>query len=95
MPSRFIDEIPPELIGGFEGEADEDEFLGDYEPETEAGPELARGDWVEHSDFGIGRVLLLRGAGVNARATVAFSNYGEKQLLLAYAKLRRLRGAGS
>ena len=94
MPSRFLEEIPPELIEGFDSEADADEFLGDYEGET-AGPELALGDWVEHSDFGLGRVLLLRGSGVNARATVAFSNYGEKQLLLAYAKLRRLPGAGS
>ena len=90
MPSRFLDEIPGELIEGFHSDEDEDSMLGDYLPEEDAGSELAVGEWVEHPDFGLGRVLLLRGAGVNARATVDFKNYGEKQLLLAYAKLRRL-----
>jgi DNA helicase-2/ATP-dependent DNA helicase PcrA len=50
------------------------------------------GEWVEHDHFGRGRVLRLAGSGANARATVAFAHHGEKQLLLAYARLERLGG---
>jgi hypothetical protein len=32
-------------------------------------------------------VLRIQGSGVNARATVRFVTHGERQLLLAYAKL--------
>jgi DNA helicase-2/ATP-dependent DNA helicase PcrA len=86
--SRFLSEVPPELIEGFRADADEREMLGEYEADEDAGNDLTVGDWVEHDHFGRGRIVRLVGAGANARATVNFANYGEKQLLLAYAKLR-------
>ncbi|MFN0206466.1 MAG: ATP-dependent helicase [Planctomycetota bacterium] len=42
---------------------------------------------VRHAQFGEGRVVELRGSGVNTRAVVHFRGAGEKQLLLQYARL--------
>jgi DNA helicase II / ATP-dependent DNA helicase PcrA len=91
--SRFLDEIPPELIEGFEPDRDEDEMLGKYEP-SPSSAELREGDRVEHDHFGRGTVERLQGSGVNARATVRFADYGSKLLLLQYAKLRVIGKAG-
>ena len=46
---------------------------------------------VEHSRFGIGKVLALDGNGADAKATIHFSNAGQKQLILKFAKLRVVR----
>jgi DNA helicase-2/ATP-dependent DNA helicase PcrA len=98
-PSRFLDEIPSELIEGHghgraaahptreDREAEEREVLGAFESSDSA---LAEGDLVQHELFGRGRVTQLAGKGVNARATVAFVSAGSKLLLLQYAKLTRL-----
>jgi DNA helicase-2/ATP-dependent DNA helicase PcrA len=91
QPSRFLDEIPPELIEGREPELDEQAMLGDYQPPEEF-PTLRVGERVEHDYFGVGHIEILQGSGVNARATVKFVHHGTKQLLLQYAKLRRLGG---
>jgi len=97
-PSRYLEEIPPELCAGggvefgksravaFEVE-DEEAALGAFE---HTGSKLAIGDLVEHGHFGRGRILQLVGSGVNARASVDFVGAGTKQLLLQYAKLVRL-----
>jgi len=45
---------------------------------------------VEHERFGMGKVLHLEGDSANQKATVFFSEVGQKQLLLKYAKLRIL-----
>ena len=91
-PSRFLDELPRELIAGVEDDAG---ALGDYVAESDsvALPALAVGDLVEHADFGRGRVEMLAGLGLNARATVRFAG-GLKQLLLQYARLKKLGGRG-
>jgi DNA helicase-2/ATP-dependent DNA helicase PcrA len=88
-PSRFLDEVPKELV---EGQEDEREALGDYvaDASVPASQTLAVGDRVEHDHFGTGRIEQMLGAGPNARATVRFEQHGPKQLMLAYAKLRRL-----
>ncbi len=88
-PSRFLEEIPPELI---EGEADADpadeaSVLGEFAPGA-GFEELAIGDRVAHEHFGQGRVDRLLGRGINARATVVFDQHGPKQLLLQYAGLK-------
>lgn len=90
-PSRFLDEIPRELLAS---EADDAGALGEYvfEPEVSRGPELAAGDTVEHDFFGRGKVEQLAGTGTNARATIWFDRHGRKQLMLAYAKLKRIGG---
>ena len=87
-PSRFLDEIPAEVIEGCKPEEEEAAVLGAYEPD-ESQPELSVGDHVEHDHFGLGRIEQLLGSGVNARAVVHFTHHGSKQLLLQYAKLRR------
>jgi len=89
-PSRFLEEIPTDLIEGMEAE-DEDEVLGAFEPPSDGGgarEELREGDHVHHDHFGNGRVERLQGSGINARATVAFDKVGSKVLLLQYANLR-------
>ncbi len=91
-PSRFLKELPLERIEGFGERGQVSEGLGQYAAEPESGPALDEGDLVEHDHFGRGRVELLQGAGANARATVRFDRHGTKQLLLAYARLRRIGG---
>ncbi len=86
-PSRFLSELPPEVVEGHEPDADEDEMLGAFAPPP-AGPEIRVGDYVEHEHFGRGTVERLQGSGINARATVRFVSAGERQLLLQYAKLK-------
>jgi DNA helicase-2/ATP-dependent DNA helicase PcrA len=53
----------------------------------EGGHQLVAGMRVSHAQFGEGRVVELRGSGVNRRAVVRFGSVGEKQLLLQYARL--------
>jgi DNA helicase-2/ATP-dependent DNA helicase PcrA len=92
--SRFLKEIPRELVEGVEGVEDERAGLGDYVAESldDAIPALKVGDVVEHDHFGRGSVEALAGSGVNARATVWFERHGSKQLMLQYARLRRIGG---
>ncbi len=53
-------------------------------------PAIAPGDTVTHDRFGEGVVLTVSGHGEDAEARVAFSEVGEKTLLLAYAPLRKI-----
>ena len=46
------------------------------------------GALVEHSRFGIGKVINIEGAGENCKATVDFRNVGVKQLLMKFARLK-------
>ncbi|MDP6837845.1 MAG: UvrD-helicase domain-containing protein [Planctomycetota bacterium] len=85
-PSRFLDEIPGEFVEGMDGEGEEAEVLGSYEPGPEA-PKLKVGQRVDHEHFGRGTLTQLVGSGINARATVDFVHAGTKQLLVQYANL--------
>jgi len=49
---------------------------------------LQPGMAVEHSNFGIGKVISLEGEYPNTKATIVFPNYGKKLLLLKFAKLK-------
>ncbi len=49
---------------------------------------LAEGMKVEHPKFGFGKVLGLETEGANRKAKVLFDNFGEKTLLLSFAKLK-------
>ncbi len=51
--------------------------------------ELAVGDRVEHNRFGFGKILSLTGTGLDTKAKIDFDRYGEKILLLKYAKIRK------
>jgi len=52
--------------------------------------DLKPGLMVQHLRFGMGKVVTIEGAGENAKATIQFSNFGKKQLLLKFAKLKIL-----
>ena len=49
---------------------------------------LEQGMSVEHAKFGYGKVLNLDIDGANRKAKVLFDNFGEKTLLLSFAKLK-------
>ena len=55
-------------------------------PSSSSSSSLREGCKIEHQRFGIGEVLKLEGSGENAKATVAFTHAGTKQLLLKFAK---------
>lgn len=50
--------------------------------------QLQPGLIIQHQRFGIGKIEALEGKGENAKATVVFDNFGKKQLLLKFAKLK-------
>ncbi|MCD7914512.1 MAG: UvrD-helicase domain-containing protein [Tannerellaceae bacterium] len=59
-------------------------------PAPSAGSDLSDltiGAIVQHDRFGKGEVIDIEGKGSNAKATVAFTHFGQKQLLLKFARL--------
>lgn len=50
--------------------------------------EITVGQEVEHTRFGVGKILAIEGNGQNRKASVHFGQYGEKQLLLKFARLK-------
>ncbi|WP_143959967.1 ATP-dependent helicase [Litoribacter populi] len=51
---------------------------------------LQEGQKVEHPKFGFGDVVKIETEGANRKASIKFDNFGEKTLLLSFAKLRIL-----
>ncbi len=51
---------------------------------------LSEGDVIEHVRFGVGKVIKVEGSGENEKATVQFENVGTKQLLLKFAKYKKI-----
>ena len=87
-PSRFLHEIPEQLVRLVEstGESDEKQI-----PQTERRTlSVAVGDEVFHERWGRGVVTAVSGRGQNAEASVHFEDEGTKRLLLAYAPLQRI-----
>ncbi|MFT7268717.1 MAG: DNA helicase-2/ATP-dependent DNA helicase PcrA [Roseivirga sp.] len=60
--------------------------LGDFAPSDTSN--LKEGQKVEHPKFGFGKVHKMETEGSNRKAKVIFENFGEKTLLLSFAKLR-------
>lgn len=52
--------------------------------------ELNPGESISHEKFGFGKVISLDGEGSNKKAIIFFDNFGEKTLLLQFAKLTKL-----
>ncbi len=63
-----------------------------YSPPTDFTPSdttgLKEGMKVEHPKFGFGKVLEMDESGANRKAKVNFDDFGEKTLLLSFAKLK-------
>ena len=94
--SRFIDEIPAELIRYLREDPVHTTSsesmttrIAKATPQRSA-IELAVGDRVNHTQFGLGKVLAVAGSGDNATATIDFGTAGEKRLLLRYAPVEKL-----
>lgn len=102
--SRFLDEIPAELVESRRDEpvlswspsapAPGRSVSGGRRPEPSAGTRpvvgLAAGDRVLHKTFGLGTVTGTSGAGERAEATIDFGSVGTKRLLLRYAPVEKL-----
>lgn len=89
QPSRFIDEIPSELLNDIRlgGSVTESLFnSSSSKPKSEDG-ELALGQRVRHVKFGEGTVLNLEGSGNHMRIQVNFEMAGSKWLVAQYANL--------
>lgn len=52
--------------------------------------ELYEGERIEHNRFGAGTIKTISGTAPEMKAVIVFDDYGEKLLLLKYAKLRPL-----
>ncbi len=85
QPSRFLAEIPGDLI---EGHAAEKSVLTP-KPATPVVGSFKVGEKVWHRKWGQGTVVMLEGEGDDARITVAFPGKGVKTLLLMYAPLEK------
>jgi len=92
-PSRFIDEMPAELLQEIRPRT------ASRQPWVSARPARVSGltdqDWpfklgqaVAHPKFGEGTVMAFEGSGEHTRVHVNFLNVGAKWLVLAYANLQ-------
>ncbi len=86
VPSRFLDEVPHELIATPQPAPPPTAVWPDEE-EREI-PTFVAGDHVRHAAFGEGKVLEVEGEGARAVVTVRFAQ-GVKRLALGYAPLER------
>jgi len=99
-PSRFLGEIPTDLVRELEGESEDGGRViggggGSWIREAvstggRAPVDVSAGDTVLHDKWGEGVVVAVSGSGSDAEATVIFEDAGQKRLLLAYAPLRRV-----
>lgn len=100
-PSRFLGEIPSELVedrstdrGGPSRRAlsmagVKTQYHRRVEADDDDGPEFKAGDWVMHTRFGKGRIVEMAGMPGEEEAVIDFAESGEKRLVLAYAPLIR------
>lgn len=84
-PSRFLRELPAELVEAAEPEGGTAQRRFAEGGGGAAGDELATGDRVRHAQFGAGTLVEQRGD----KLQVDFDAYGEKWLLAGYAGLAR------
>jgi ATP-dependent DNA helicase UvrD/PcrA len=89
-PSRFIDEIPSELLSDIRlgGSVTESFFNKSETVASKEDGELSLGQRVSHAKFGEGVVLNLEGSGGHMRIQVNFEQAGAKWLVAAYANLQ-------
>ena len=89
VPSRFLREIPPELVQEIRPRVQVSRpFTAAAAGQLHAAPVgLSLGQRVRHPSFGEGTVLDYEGSGAHARVQVNFSSAGAKWLVVAYANL--------
>jgi DNA helicase-2/ATP-dependent DNA helicase PcrA len=100
LPSRFLADIPPELVEGrrkqtartpADGEARRYRLQTRWteEPKESSVAQFSVGDRVRHHAFGRGIVMSSKVSGGDEEVTVAFDKAGIKRLLASYANLER------
>jgi len=101
LPSRFLSELPPECVQEVRPQAlvrPATALRGGFGAGSRSGaaqkvgdPPFSIGDRVAHDRFGEGIVVGLEGDGTQARVQVHFDEHGSKWLMLAIAKLEKLK----
>jgi DNA helicase-2/ATP-dependent DNA helicase PcrA len=102
-PSRFLDEIPDDLVEWRRRETSARRPTGNppaiarlaqrpgvRSPGNRPLIELEPGDRVTHDSFGLGTVVKVEGSGDGTMAHVEFRDLGVKRLLLRYAPVEKL-----
>jgi len=84
-PSRFIGELPPELIEDVRPRVQVRQARA---PREATGGLPGLGSRVQHAKFGTGTVLSVEGQGENARIQINFDQAGAKWLVAGYAVLQ-------
>ncbi len=89
QPSRFINELPPELIEEIRPrlQVSRPVFVKRSGLDESPAPAMRMGSRVRHSKFGDGVVLNFEGNGPHTRIQVNFEHQGTKWLMLSYANL--------
>jgi len=87
-PSRFIREIPKELINEIRLQSSYPATASFHGEVNEEANEFYLGQRVYHAKFGEGVVLNHEGQGANARIQINFNKAGSKWLVVAYANLQ-------
>ena len=100
MPSRFIGEIPSEYLDRieFQSAMTRRVIVGQENKRTKITvkrtvttfDDFKVGDIVEHSIFGIGKIMVLSGTGENQRVGVIFKDGTKKKLIVKFANLTKV-----
>jgi len=100
MPSRFIGEIPAEFLDRIEFQSALTRRVvgGSLHKNTRVAvtrtvttfDDFRVGDMVEHSIFGVGKIMVLSGSGENQRVGVIFKDGTKKKLIVKYANLTKV-----
>jgi DNA helicase-2/ATP-dependent DNA helicase PcrA len=90
QPSRFINEIPAELLCEIRlgGSVTESLFRSEETKSSGKDGQLTLGQRVSHAKFGEGVILNLEGNGSHMRIQVNFEKAGSKWLVASYANLQ-------
>jgi DNA helicase-2/ATP-dependent DNA helicase PcrA len=97
-PSRFLKDIPQNLISGFPLHQRQENHTQPTTNEWDMAinqepvyiPELSSGDKVRHPQFGDGIVISCNPVRNDAEAIIAFKGIGTKKLLLSLARLEKI-----
>tara|TARA_B100001142_G_scaffold19588_1_gene18179 strand:+ start:13223 stop:15367 length:2145 start_codon:yes stop_codon:yes gene_type:complete len=94
--SRFIDEIPKDIINfnliNRENNYKIDKYNKSRKAHSISNNEIQVNSIVEHKVFGKGKVLKVEGAGENSKLTIKFYNNIVKKLISKYANLKIIKG---
>ena len=100
MPSRFISEIPNDYLERIEFQSALTRRVmgGSLQKRTRVAvtrtvttfDDFKVGDMVNHSIFGVGKIVVLSGTGENQRVGVIFKDGTKKKLIVKYANLSKI-----